>query len=204
MAYGMLIDLQKCVGCQACELSCKAANGTSRGIFRANVERTVTGTYPNVVRNITPKLCMHCTLAPCIDVCPTGATYKLDNGIVVVDKEKCIGDQSCIAACPYGNRYFTELDEGYFGAAGLTPYEEIAYAATMVDQTVDKCDFCYSRAGNGEDPKPACVAACVVEARIFGEYNEIKSLAESESAVQLLPEENTEPCVFYAPKAVGL
>ena len=116
MAYGMLIDLKKCVGCHACAVACKEAHGTPPGITRSHVKREFEGEYPDATMHIVPMLCMHCENPPCVEACPTeGATYKREDGIVVVDKEKCIGCKSCIMACPYGARYYRENEDGYFG-----------------------------------------------------------------------------------------
>ena len=95
MAYGMLIDLKKCVGCHACAVACKEAHGTPPGITRSHVKREFEGEYPDATMHIVPMLCMHCENPPCVEACPTeGATYKREDGIVVVDKEKCIGCKS--------------------------------------------------------------------------------------------------------------
>lgn len=198
MAYSMLIDLKRCVGCHACSNSCKLANGTPPGVLRCRVDRTTEGTYPNAVRRITPVACQHCDNPKCVEVCPTGASCKREeDGIVVINKEDCIGCKSCMEACPYGVRYLIDLSAGYFGEA-LTAYEQVAYA-DKVDKTVDKCDFCLGRTADGETPQPACVAACVADARMFGTVEEIEALvAESgRTAVKLLEEEGTLPVVVY-------
>ena len=106
MAYGMLIDLKKCVGCHACATACKGAHGTPPGVTRSRVERSFEGTYPDVRKTILPVLCNHCENAPCVEACPSGATTKREDGIVVIDKEVCIGCKACVSACPYGTRYF--------------------------------------------------------------------------------------------------
>ena len=106
MTYGMLIDLKKCVGCHACAVACKEAHGTPPAVMRSHVERAFEGTYPQAVKHVVPMLCMHCENAPCIAACAVeGATYKRDDGIVMIDKEKCIGCKACITACPYAARY---------------------------------------------------------------------------------------------------
>ena len=100
MTYGMLIDLKKCIGCHACAVACKEAHGTPPAVTRAHVQKEYEGAYPNTVMNIVPMLCMHCENPPCVEACAVeGATYKRDDGIVVIDKEKCIGCKACIAAC---------------------------------------------------------------------------------------------------------
>ena len=98
--YGMVIDLRKCVGCHACTIACKMENATPASCFNTWVEEWDVGEYPNVSRAKLPKLCNHCTDAPCVPVCPVEATYAVDGGMVVVDKEKCIGCGKCADACP--------------------------------------------------------------------------------------------------------
>ena len=91
MAYGFVIDLEKCVGCHGCSVACKGANGTPPTVTRSRVDRGTEGSYPNAVRTIRPMLCMMCENPPCVAVCPQGATTIRDeDGIVVIDKEKCI------------------------------------------------------------------------------------------------------------------
>ena len=101
MRYAMIIDLTKCVGCNACTIACKTNNGIQAGIFWSRVITEENGTYPNARMEFTPILCMHCKKAPCVRTCPTGASQKLENGIVWIDEDRCIGCRSCIVACPY-------------------------------------------------------------------------------------------------------
>ena len=202
MTYGMLIDLKKCIGCHACAVACKEAHGTPPAVTRAHVQKEYEGAYPNTVMNIVPMLCMHCENPPCVEACAVeGATYKRDDGIVVIDKEKCIGCKACIAACPYGSRYYRETEDGYFGAE-LNEYEEVMYTV-MPQGTVDKCTFCAERvdAGNGEPQ--ACVAACPAGARIFGDLDTLKKQAEEGDGYQLLPDEGTNPSVWSLPSKVN-
>ena len=100
MTYGMLIDLKKCVGCHACSVACKEAHGTRPGVRRSRVERTFEGIYPSVRKTAVPMLCMHCEMPSCVEVCPQDATYKRDDGIVVIDKDKCIGCGACQTGVP--------------------------------------------------------------------------------------------------------
>lgn len=198
MAYSMLIDLKKCVGCQACSTRCKSANATPPGVLRSRVDRIVQGVYPDTVKQIIPMLCMQCENPPCVEICPQGATYKREeDGIVVVDKEKCIGCESCTTVCPYGARYLTDLSAGYFGEK-FTEYEEVAYQR-MVDHTIDKCDFCLSRTAEGATPEPACCSACVAGARVFGTQEELEKLAaeSGREVMRLMEEEGTSPTVMY-------
>ncbi len=197
MEYGFVIDLEKCVGCHGCSVACKAANGTPPGVTRSNVVRGTEGTYPNAVRTIRPMLCMMCETAPCAEICPTGASVKREDGIVTIDKEKCIGCGSCQTVCPYDARYLVETEEGYFGA-NLNEYEQVAYKDRVKKMTMDKCDFCLGHSGN-DTPDPVCVKVCMAEARFFGELSEMKKMAEARGGDVYKPEEGTNPRVFYLP-----
>lgn len=148
--YGMAVDLELCIGCHACTISCKMENDVPEGCFNTWVEEWDTGEYPNVAKAKLPKLCNHCKDAPCIPVCPVDATYAVQGGIVVVDEEKCIGCGACVTACPYEARY-------------LKPETNKA----------GKCTFCIQRAEAGL--MPSCVATCVTHARVFGDLNDSNS-----------------------------
>lgn len=201
MTYGMLINLKKCVGCHACATACKEAHGTPPGVTRSRVERQVEGTFPDVRKTMIPMLCMHCENAPCVEACATGASFKREDGIVMIDKDACIGCQACIAVCPYGARYYREDETGYFGET-LNEYEEVMYVV-MPKGTVDKCTFCADRIDAGDGRIQACVAACPAEARVFGELADIQAQAEEAGGYQLLPESGTNPSVWYVPKKVN-
>jgi len=195
--YGMVIDLKKCVGCMACTIACKVVNGTKPGIFWARVEDQITGKYPSVNRSFLPLHCMHCQDPPCVEVCPTGASYQRDDGIVLIDYDKCMGCRYCVIACPYGARYFNGNTAGYFGAE-LTPYEETSYQKHSVG-VVEKCTFCIDRIEKGK--QPLCVETCMGKARYFGDLedpkSEISQLIRSKHGQQLHPEFDTEPSVYY-------
>ncbi len=181
----------------------RGARHPSRGITRSHVKREFEGEYPDA-RNDGRSHAVHALRESALHRgVPTveGATYKRDDGIVVVDKEKCIGCKACIAACPYGARYYCESEQGYFGS-DLNEYEEVMYAA-MPQGTVDKCTFCAERIDAGGNQPQACVAACVAGARVFGDLDTLKKQAEEGDGYQLLPDEGTNPSVWYLPHKVN-
>jgi len=175
--YGMLIDTRRCIGCHTCSVACKSEFDVPLGVTRSWVEYTEKGTYPNVSRHFLPRLCNHCRHPQCVDVCPTGATYKREqDGIVVVDSGQCIGCKYCVQACPYDARF-------------LNP----------VSKVVEKCDFCIHRVTKGL--VPSCVNACIGGARIFGDLSdptsEISKLLATNPTTVLRPGKGTEPQVYY-------
>ncbi len=175
--YVMVIDARRCYGVQACTVACKAEYKVPLGVNRSWVEEIEKGNYPEVTRSFLPRLCNHCGEPACVRVCPTGATWKrAEDGIVVVDKDVCIGCKYCAQACPYDARFVNE-DTG----------------------TIDKCDFCIHRVSQGL--QPACVEACPSRARIFGDINdpnsEVSKLIAENPVTVLRPEDGTHPNVFY-------
>jgi dimethyl sulfoxide reductase iron-sulfur subunit len=200
MKYGMVIDLRRCIGCNACTVACKQQYGTPPGIFYSHVNITEVGKYPNARITPLPVLCNHCDNPPCVDVCPTGASAKLSNGIVTIDENKCIGCRYCMVACPFNVRQFIGSEpKGYYADnGGLTTYEKVAYAAHQVG-TVEKCTFCAARLALGQ--LPACVLTCPAKARIFGDLDdptsEVSQLIVKNNAQPLNPEAGTKPNVYY-------
>lgn len=145
----MVIDADTCIACQACVVACKMQNMTQRGVFWTHVVQDIVGEFPNVKRTTLPVLCMHCENAPCVSVCPTGASYKRSDGVVLVDAGKCIGCKYCMQACPYGARTFIKEFTSYYPSRGPSQLETVGYGKHMVG-VVEKCTFCADRA-SGRD-----------------------------------------------------
>ena len=199
MRYGMVIDLKRCIGCTGCALVCKAENATPPGVLWLRVVKSESGKFPQVRRVSMPVQCMHCAEPPCLEVCPTGATYKRADGIVDIDADKCVGCRYCMMACPYDQRFFLAEERQYFGE-GLTPFETRGYRRHQRG-VVSKCNFCVPRLENGLEP--ACVANCMARARTFGDLDDPNSeatkLIRGRGGYQLYPELGTNPSIYYLP-----
>lgn len=210
--YAMIIDLNRCVSCQACVIACKMENNVPDSTPESFSDKKMTfrtrvvplfreGKYPNLKVDIYPVLCNQCDNPPCVAACPTGASYRRDDGIVLIDWEKCIGCRYCMAVCPYGQRSFIQFDEprDYHNPDAIPPGNT---QNRPPKGKVDKCTFCAHLVDKGQPP--ACVSACPAEARIFGDLDdpqgELKALLASRNSKVLRPEFNTKPHVFYFPK----
>jgi len=198
MRYGMVIDLKKCIGCNSCTIACRAEKGTPAGIFYNRVEKYEVGKYPAARMEFRPIPCMHCQEPACLAVCPTGATYKRDDGIVLIDHNKCMGCRYCILACPYNARQSLSSIDNYYGPVGETPYETLKRPG-LDKGTAVKCDFCVARLEKGR--LPACVETCPSQARYFGDLDdpqsEVSRLIAFHRGTVLKEELGTKPSVYY-------
>ncbi len=171
---GMVVDLQRCIGCHSCSVACKTEHSVPLGGFRTRVRYLERPDRPTLA--FLPLLCMQCQDAPCLEACPTGALSQDEDGRVNLDKSLCCGNKACIAACPYQAIYIDE-------ATGLA----------------DKCDFCTHRTDVGLDP--ACVSACPTDALRFGDLDDpedpVARYAEQRGARAFKEEAGTRPNVLY-------
>jgi phenylacetyl-CoA:acceptor oxidoreductase subunit 1 len=172
------------------------------------------GMYPNSKKYVYPVQCNQCENAICVEACPTGATSKRDDGIVIVDSDKCTGCQHCITSCPYQQRvcYYGEQKE-YFPGQGPTELEKIGEMLYPHQEgTIVKCEFCVERIEDGlrkglkpgldREATPACVNTCMCKARIFGDLDEYESevskFIRERDAYPLHAEFETKPSLYYA------
>ena len=159
----IVVDLDRCIGCHGCEIACKNENNVELGsVCNKVVQRGPYGEYPHLEQYFLPVMCQQCADAPCVQVCPAGASYRDENGVVLIDKEKCIGCKYCMMACPYDVRSWS-------------PTEHV----------VEKCTLCGHLTAAGEQPK--CVAACCGSARFYGDLDDPNSDA-SKALAQAAPD----------------
>jgi len=174
--YGFFVDTTRCIMCWGCAVACKQWNGIKAGtVARRKVEEEFTGTFPNCKRSFTSLSCMHCEAPACAAFCPTDAIIKREeDGIVIVDKELCIGCDSCIGACPFG-------------------VPELRYFAGEADPKMDKCDTCLG-IGREMGEEPHCVKSCPLGVLFFGTLAACEEKAKAKGGKQM--EGMTTPSVF--------
>ena len=207
--WGMLIDINLCIGCQYCTYSCEAINNLADDMRYCVV---TTETTQSGDEFFLSRPCMHCDEAPCVHVCPVEATYKRPDGIVAMDYDRCIGCRYCQVACPYDARVFNWREP--IALSPQSPAFGLQEVPNRPRGVVEKCTFCSHRidAGleralvPGVDPQatPACVVACPTNARIFGDMNNPESpislaLSQAKTTLRLREELSTEPRVYYIP-----
>jgi tetrathionate reductase subunit B len=174
--YAMVIDLEACVGCSACAAACVLENEVPPGHNRLWIRQRELGKFPEITVEYRPEQCLHCENPPCVPVCPTGASYKNADGLVLINYERCIACGACMAACPYDARFMNPA--GY----------------------ADKCTFCEHRLEKGQEP--ACVETCPTGCRVFGDLDDPESAVvlalEQAGRIDVLrPELGTSPKLFY-------
>jgi Fe-S-cluster-containing dehydrogenase component/formate-dependent nitrite reductase membrane component NrfD len=176
MNYGFVIDNRSCIGCHACSTACKSENEVPLGVHRTWVKSVETGRYPDSRRHFQVTRCNHCANPPCVRICPTGAMYQRDDGIVEFDNSVCIGCKGCMQACPYD-------------AIHIDPETN----------TAAKCHYCAHRVEVGREP--ACVVVCPEHAIIAGDMDdpesEISRVLAKEKVTVRKPEQGTSPKLFY-------
>ena len=206
--WTMVIDQSKCIGCGYCTLACQAHNDINPDIQWNRVTELPMVADQHVY---LPRPCMHCEDAPCVEVCPVQATYYRDDGIVMMDYDRCIGCRYCEVACPYQARSFNW--KAFEGENPRVPEWGQPEVARRPRGVVEKCTFCYQRIDRGlqsgltpgvdEDATPACVVICPVGARIFGDLNDASSQVnqwlKDHSSYRLRDELGTNPRVYYLP-----
>ncbi len=207
--YVMVADLRRCVGCQTCTAACRTANGTPPGVQWRRVLDMEIGTYPDVRRTFVPVGCMHCEDPPCMQVCPSTATRKRDDGIVTIDYDLCIGCAYCAVACPYQARYKVEREN--YAYDGEPMASEVAKRDPDRIGVSTKCTFCVDRidAGidngltPGEDPEatPVCVNSCIAGALHFGDVEDpgsnVSRLLAENHFFRMHEELGTGPSIYY-------
>jgi Fe-S-cluster-containing dehydrogenase component len=215
--YGMVIDTRRCVGCRACVLACKAENKTAPGVSYTVVFEEILENRPSDKPVFMTKPCFHCEQPPCTDVCPVSATYKREqDGIVVVDYDRCIGCRYCMTACPYSARWF-DFGENYPAVEEKTLWAEVPspeynqFRKREREQSpignVRKCTFClHLQDEKGQYNKvegrwPACAKTCTGHAIHFGDFNdpnsEVSILLRERQYIRLKEELGTSPNVYY-------
>jgi len=144
----LVIDLDACMGCHCCATVCKQENYVGLGArWNQVLEVGPTGTYPDLELYYLPVVCQQCDNPPCVSVCPTGASYRREDGVILVNHSRCIGCQYCVLACPYGSR-------AYNHEAGI----------------IEKCTLCAHRATKQDGP--ACIGPCPAQCRSYGDLDD--------------------------------
>jgi Fe-S-cluster-containing dehydrogenase component len=219
--WGMVIDLDRCTGCEACVAACHAENNiptvgaeqaaVGRTMHWIHVQRDWEGEFPNIRARFQPILCQQCDAAPCEPVCPTYASYHNPEGLNAQVYNRCIGTRYCANACPYTVRYFNWFNPVWDKPLNLQFNPDVSLREAGV---MEKCTFCSQRILETEiqakaenrdvkdgEVKPACVQSCPPAAMVFGDLSDptsqVSRLARSIRATTLLAEVGTLPKVIY-------
>ena len=206
--WGMVVDLNRCVGCQTCTIACKHANDTPPGVQWRRVLDVERGTFPDVERLFLVTGCQHCAEPPCVPVCPTGATAQRADGLVTMDYDTCIGCGYCAVACPYQARTIVHDKSWYYGEPTVQErhvHHDDRYGVA------NKCTFCVERIDDALDEgltpgvdltyTPACVASCIAGALHFGDFansdSNVSHLTRDNVSFQMHAELGTDPQIKY-------
>lgn len=207
--WGMVIDLNRCVGCQTCTIACKHANDTTPGVQWRRVLDVEQGTFPDVERLFLVTGCQHCAEPPCVPVCPTGATRQREDGLVTMNYDVCIGCAYCAVSCPYNARTIVHEMTGYYGKQRTTQEKATAHPERI--GVAQKCTFCVERVDAGlerglvpgvdMEATPACSASCISQAIQFGDFNDpdsnVSRLTRENESLQLNADVGTDPQIKY-------
>ena len=219
--WGMVIDLDKCTGCAACEVACKSENNVAmvspeqselgRTMSWMKVAAVVEDEFPDTTMRFMPRPCMHCDNPPCIKVCPVQATYRDDEGIIGQIYARCIGCRYCANACPYTVKYFNWYGPEWSESEKRYLNPDVSVRPRGV---IEKCTFCHHRLQKAretaraegrelleQDYQPACAEVCASAAIVFGDLDDpthrVAELKEDPRAMRLMEDLGTEPKVYY-------
>lgn len=222
--WAMVVDIDRCTGCQACVVACQSENNTPvnteehflrrRSIEWIRIERYWEGEYPNIKARFIPILCQHCGNAPCEPVCPVYATHRNEEGLNVQVYPRCVGTRYCANNCPYQVRFFNWFEPDFAESF----YNHLNPDVTVrVRGIIEKCTFCTHRIRRAQrvasrerrlladgDVIPACAQACPTNALVFGNIKDHQSkvslLSRSPRSYKLLKESGTDPNIIYLKK----
>ncbi|MFN0304230.1 MAG: 4Fe-4S dicluster domain-containing protein [Burkholderiales bacterium] len=208
LRWGMVVDLNRCVGCQTCTIACKHSNDTVPGVQWRRVLDIETGSFPDVERVFMVTGCQHCAEPPCVPVCPTGATQQRADGLVTMNYDVCIGCAYCAVSCPYQARTIVHDERWYYG---VETKQEKAVAHPERLGVAQKCTFCVEKVDEAKergltpgvdlDVTPACSASCIAQAITFGDFNNsdsnVSQLVAHNKSFQMHAELGTDPQIKY-------
>lgn len=223
----MVIDLDKCTGCGACQVACKMENNVpavapeeaakDRVMFWMDMITSYEGEFPNVQVKRMPKPCFHCDNPPCTKVCPVRATYRNDEGLVAQIYSRCIGCRYCMAACPFTSKVYNWYDQPVFNEHHAVLNPDVSARMAGV---VEKCSFCAhrlikvkeraameDRGIRDNEYMPACAEICPADAISFGDLDDktskVYKLSRSYRASRIMDDLGVEPKVYYLSKRMA-